>query len=84
MFKMRDRCPFKCLLEFYHSFAQSVISYAVVNYGPTSKGTLNSIEKAQRTIFRAILLGKKWELRQYYCTESKLPTVDEIFGTEAV
>ena len=85
MFKIRDRCPVKCLLAFYHSFAR--VSYnknVVVNYGSTSKGTLNSIEKAQRTIFRAILLGKKWELLQYYCTENKLPIVDEMFGTEAV
>ena len=44
----------KFLLQFYHAYATSVKKYGLLNYDSTRKTHLESTDKVQLRIFRAI------------------------------
>ena len=61
-YRVRDFYPSKCLLNFYESYAKSVITYGLLVYGSARKSNLEEIEMAQRRIIRAIFFPKKYVL----------------------
>ena len=61
IYKVRDIYPVKCLLNFYSSFAKSIITYGLLVYGSAAKTNMKKIESAQRRISRTIFCKNKYE-----------------------
>ena len=84
VYRIRDRFPQKGLISFYYAYAQSVITYGLINYGSTYKTNLEPIDKAQRRIFRAIFYRRKWDTLQDIYTKHKFLNIYEMFIAEVV
>ena len=84
IYRIRNRSTQTGLITFYYAYAQSVITYGLINYDQLStyKTNLDPIDKAQRRIFRAIFYRRQWDTLQDVYT--KLFNVYEIVIVEVV
>ena len=82
IYKVRDMYPVKCLLNFYSSFAKSVITYGLLVYGSAAKTNLEKIENAQRRILRAIFYKNKYESLGQIFEKNCILTVFELYVME--
>ena len=71
IYRIRDRFPQKVLISFHYAYAQSVITFGLINYGSTYKTNLEPIDKAQGRIFRAIFYRRQWDTLQDTYTKHK-------------
>ena len=82
IYKVRDIYPVKCLLNFYSSFAKSIITYGLLVYGSAAKTNLKKIESAQRRILRAIFCKNKYESIEQLFEKNNILTVFELYVME--
>ena len=49
---------------FYYTYAHSVVTYGLINYGSTYKANLEHIDETQRRILRALFYRRQWDTLQ--------------------
>ena len=74
--------PIKCLLNFYNSFAKSVITYGLLVYDSAVKMHLKNIENAQRIVLRAIIFKNKYESTRPIFQRNSVLTVFELYDMD--
>ena len=80
--KVSDKYPVQCLLNFYSSLSQSVITYGLLVYGSAAKTKLRKIESAERSKLRAIFLKDKYDSVGLIFEKNDILTVFELYGME--
>ena len=73
--------PVKCLLNFYSSFAESIITYGLLVYGSAAKTNLKKLS-AKRRILRAIFCRNKYESIEQLFEKTNILTVFELYNME--